>query len=149
MIFDFELVAALKQLQVLQDSSVKIRVSTSLFILASEGKVRQEDGAGTSVLTTGAESGGLRSVSSSPSALGRPGSVVPGQRKVLTLFGLKEGVGQSDGVDPSHPGVLVELRVDVEEDGHVHLLVGVQTLLLEAETLRRERFWCHLMEGRS
>jgi len=57
------------------------------------------------------------------------------QRELLTLLGLEEGVGQSDGVHAGHPRVLVELRVDVEEDGHVDLLVRVQTLLLEAETL--------------
>lgn len=68
------------------------------------------------------------------------GSVVavPGQRQLLTLLGLEEGVGQSDGVHSGHPGVLVELRVDVEEDGHVHLLVRVQALLLKAETLWRD-----------
>ena len=59
------------------------------------------------------------------------------QRQLLTLLGLKEGVGQRDGVHPRHPGVVVELRVDVEEDGHVDLLVRVQALLLEAETLQR------------
>lgn len=68
------------------------------------------------------------------------GSVVavPGQRQLLTLLGLKEGVGQCDGVHSGHPRVFVELWVDVEEDGHVHLLVRVQALLLEAETLRRD-----------
>lgn len=68
------------------------------------------------------------------------GSVVAvsGQRQFLTLLGLEEGVGQGDGVHSGHPGVLVELWIDVEEDGHVHLLVRVQTLLLEAETLQRQ-----------
>lgn len=68
------------------------------------------------------------------------GSVVavPRQRQFLTLLCFKEGVGQSDGFHPGHPGVLVELWVDVEEDGHVHLLMRVQTLLLKAETLQRD-----------
>lgn len=57
------------------------------------------------------------------------------ERELLTFLSLEEGVGQGDGVDPSHPRVIVELRVDVEEDGHVDLLVGIETLLLEAETL--------------
>lgn len=57
------------------------------------------------------------------------------QRQLLSLFGLEEGVGQSDGVHSGHPRVGVELGVDVEEDGHVDLLVRVQPLLLEAETL--------------
>lgn len=61
---------------------------------------------------------------------------VSGQREFLTLLGLKEGVGQCDGVHPGHPGVIIKLRVNVEEDGHVHLFVRVQTLLLKAETLQ-------------
>lgn len=74
------------------------------------------------------------------------GSVVAVTRQgqFLTLLGLEEGVGQRDGVHPGHPGVLVELRVDVEEDGHVHLLMGVQTLLLEAETLQRDDREAHV-----
>lgn len=66
----------------------------------------------------------------------RSAVAVSGQRKHLTLFGLEEGVGQRDGVHSRHPRVVVELGVDVEEDGHVHLLVRVQALLLEAETLQ-------------
>lgn len=66
----------------------------------------------------------------------RSAVAVSGQRKHLTLFGLEEGVGQRDGVHSGHPRVVVELGVDVEEDGHVHLLVRVQALLLEAETLQ-------------
>lgn len=66
----------------------------------------------------------------------RSAVAVSGQRKHLTLFGLEEGVGQRDGVHSGHPRVVVELGVDVEEDGHVHLLMRVQALLLEAETLQ-------------
>lgn len=70
-----------------------------------------------------------------------PGSVVAvswhWQR--LTVLGLEEGVGQSDGIHTRHPGVSVKLRVDVEEDGHVDLLVRIQALLLEAETLQTHR----------
>lgn len=66
----------------------------------------------------------------------RSAVAVSGKRKHLTLFGLEEGVGQRDGVHSGHPRVVVELGVDVEEDGHVHLLVRVQALLLEAETLQ-------------
>lgn len=47
------------------------------------------------------------------------------QRKLLALLGLEEGVGQGDGFHSRHAGILVKLRVDVEEDGHVHLFVGV------------------------
>lgn len=47
------------------------------------------------------------------------------QRKILALLGLEEGVGQGDGIHSRHAGILVELGVDVEEDGHVHLFMGV------------------------
>lgn len=47
------------------------------------------------------------------------------QRKFLALLGLEESVGQGDGIHSRHAGILVKLRVDVEEDGHVHLFVGV------------------------
>lgn len=61
------------------------------------------------------------------------------QGDLLTLFGLKEGVRQNDGVHSSHPRVFVKLRVDVEEDGHVDFLVGVQMLFLETETLKQKK----------
>ena len=60
-------------------------------------------------------------------------------RQPLALFGLEESVGQSDGVDSGHPRVGVELWIDVEENGHVHLLVRVQSLLLKTEALGRGR----------
>lgn len=56
-------------------------------------------------------------------------------RQPLSLFGLKEGVRQSNGVHSSHPRVGVKLGVNVEEYWHVHLFVRVQSLLLEAEAL--------------
>jgi hypothetical protein len=48
---------------------------------------------------------------------------------------LEESVAECDFIDARHGRVLGKLRVDVEEDGHVHLLVRVQPLLLKAETL--------------
>lgn len=59
--------------------------------------------------------------------LWRAASVVHVSRqwKFLTLFGLKESVGQSDGVHSCHSGIFVEIWVDVEEHWHVHFLVGV------------------------
>lgn len=71
-------------------------------------------------------------------SVGGASLAIPGQRQRLTLLGLEERVGQRDGVHSGHPRVLIELGVDVEEDGHVDLLVRVQPLLLEAETLRRD-----------
>ena len=57
---------------------------------------------------------------------GRSFVAVPGQGgQRLALLGLEEGVGEGDGVDARHPWVLVELGVDVEEHGHVHLLLWV------------------------
>lgn len=47
------------------------------------------------------------------------------QREFLTLLGLKEGVGQSDGIHSCHSGIFVKIWVDVEEHWHVHFLVGV------------------------
>lgn len=56
-------------------------------------------------------------------------------RQTLSLLGLEEGVGQSDGVHSGHPRVGVELRVNVEENRHVYFLTRVQPLFLETETL--------------
>lgn len=73
---------------------------------------------------------------------------VPWQRKLLTLLGLKESVGKCDCVNPCHSWVLVKLWVNVEEDGHIDLLVRIQPLLFKAETLWAEqscyhrRQWC-------
>lgn len=58
------------------------------------------------------------------------------QRKCLTLFGFKEGVGQSDSVYSCHSGIFVKIWVDVEEHWHVYFLMGVEPLLLEAEALQ-------------
>ena len=68
---------------------------------------------------------------------------VPRQRQLLALLGLEEGVGEGDGVDPRHARILIKLRVDVEEDGHVHFLVRVQPLLFKAETLRERDTHTH------
>ena len=67
---------------------------------------------------------------------GRGSLAVPRHGERLPLLGLEEGVGERDGVHACHAGVQVELRVDVEEHGHVHLLFRVQTLLLKTEALR-------------
>ena len=50
-------------------------------------------------------------------------------------LGLKECVGQGDGVRVLQEGVCCVIRVDVEEDWHVHLLPRIKPLLLEAEAL--------------
>ena len=47
----------------------------------------------------------------------------------------EEGIAQGDLVDTAHIEVVEHVRVEVEEDGHVDGLAGVETLLLEAEAL--------------
>ena len=46
---------------------------------------------------------------------------IPRQRHLEAFLGLKERVGQRDGIHPPKLGILSELRVNVEEHGHVHL----------------------------
>ena len=46
------------------------------------------------------------------------------QLEALSLLGLEEGVGEGDSVHFGHGRIVVELRVDVEEDGHVNLRGG-------------------------
>ncbi|POS81772.1 hypothetical protein EPUL_006058, partial [Erysiphe pulchra] len=47
----------------------------------------------------------------------------------------EESVVERDGINTLHGRVLQELRIDVEEDWHVHRLALVEPLLLKTETL--------------
>lgn len=53
----------------------------------------------------------------------------------LTLFCLKEGVGESEASHSCHGRIVIELRVNVKENWHVHLFVWIKNLLLETEAL--------------
>lgn len=53
----------------------------------------------------------------------------------LDFGGSKKGVAQGDEIDVPHPGVVADVRVDEEEDGHVHRLSRIQFLLVKAKTL--------------
>lgn len=56
-------------------------------------------------------------------------------RQLVALFCLEKVVGEDNVLVIVEVRVLAVLGVDVEEDGQVDLLFGVQLLLLEAETL--------------
>jgi len=47
----------------------------------------------------------------------------------------EERITQRHLLNPLHGWIIHKLRVDVEEDRHIHRLPGIQPLLLEAETL--------------
>jgi len=46
---------------------------------------------------------------------------VIGYGKILSFLCFKERVGQCDAFDPFHARILTELRINVEEDRHIHL----------------------------
>ena len=56
-------------------------------------------------------------------------------REFESRLRLEEGVREVDGVGVFQERVVGVLRVDIEEDGHVDFVVGVEPLLLEAEAL--------------
>jgi len=44
------------------------------------------------------------------------------QREALSFLRFKERVRQSDNIDLLHSWIFAEIWINVEEDGHVHLL---------------------------
>jgi hypothetical protein len=63
---------------------------------------------------------------------------------VFVILCLEECITQSDSLDTLHTRILCELRIDVEEDRHVHCLSSIQPLFLEAETLDLAKVWSDL-----
>lgn len=64
-----------------------------------------------------------------PESVPRPKDL--GEKQKLT----EKRIAKRDLVDASHVHVVEQVRVEVEEDGHVDRLAGVEPLLLEAEAL--------------
>lgn len=56
----------------------------------------------------------------------------------------EEGIVQRNSLDTLHVRVPTELRIDVEEHGHVDRLAFIEPLLLEAETLDLAEIRCDL-----
>ena len=56
----------------------------------------------------------------------------------------EESIAQSDSVDFVHRGVIVEVRVNEEEDWHIHRLSSIKPLLLETEALDFAEIGRHL-----
>ncbi len=50
-------------------------------------------------------------------------------------LGLEEGVRENDFVGFLQVGILQEFGINVEEDGHINLLVWIESLLFKAEAL--------------
>jgi hypothetical protein len=63
---------------------------------------------------------------------------------VFVVLRLEERIAQSDSLNALHTRILCELRIDVEEDRHVHCLSSIQPLFLEAETLDLAKVWSDL-----
>lgn len=51
------------------------------------------------------------------------------------MFCIKQGITKGDGGDILHVGIVQEIRVNEEEDRHVHILARGQSLLFEAKAL--------------
>jgi len=56
----------------------------------------------------------------------------------------KEGVRQGHSLDALHVQIVHHVRVQVEEDGHIHRLASVQALLFKTEALNLAEIWRHL-----
>lgn len=54
---------------------------------------------------------------------------------ILIVLRLEECITQCDRLDTLHIDVLCKLRIDVEEDWHIHCFSCIQSLLLKAKTL--------------
>ena len=54
---------------------------------------------------------------------------------IIFIIHLEECVGQSKLRDALHALVSCKLWIQIEEDGHIHLLASAQALLLKAEAL--------------
>ena len=63
---------------------------------------------------------------------------------VSIIPSLEKSIIERDGLYPLHVEVLEEIRVQVEEDGHVDRLVCLEPLLLEAEALNLAEVGRHL-----
>ena len=66
-----------------------------------------------------------------------------GRRRLLT----EEGVVERHRFDALHVQIIEQIRVQVEENGHVDRLAGVEPLLLEAEALDLAEVGCALRRG--
>ena len=60
---------------------------------------------------------------------------------ILIVLRLEERITQCDRLDTLHIDVLCKLRVDVEEDCHIHCFSCIQSLLLKAKTLNLAKVW--------
>lgn len=60
---------------------------------------------------------------------------VAGHRQIEALLRFKESIREDDVFEEFQLGILTNLRINVEEHRHVHLLVRIQLLLLETEAL--------------
>ena len=56
----------------------------------------------------------------------------------------EEGVVQGDGINVPHCWVFEKVRIDVEEDRHIHCFPFVQTLFFEAKALDLAEVWRNL-----
>lgn len=60
---------------------------------------------------------------------------VAGHDQIQSLLSLEERVRQDDVLEELQLGILTNIRIYVEEHGHVHFLIRIQLLFLKAETL--------------
>lgn len=56
----------------------------------------------------------------------------------------EECITQRHGLDTLHVQIIQQIRVQVKEHRHIHRLAGIQSLLLETETLNLAKVWCTL-----
>lgn len=76
------------------------------------------------------------------------------ESSIVIVSGFEEGVTQCHSLYALHVHIIEQIRVQVEENGHVHSLARIETLLLEAETLdltevRRTLGRCHTVGSNS
>lgn len=57
------------------------------------------------------------------------------KRQLVSILCLKKSVRKSDQINFGHFGVLRKFRINVEEDRHVHFLMGIQPLFFKAKAL--------------
>lgn len=66
------------------------------------------------------------------------------QMPVFIILRLEKRITQRDSLNALHTRILCKLRIDVEEDRHVHSFSSVQSLFLKAETLNLAKVWSDL-----
>ena len=54
---------------------------------------------------------------------------------IFVILRFEERIAQRDRLNTLHVDVLCKLRIDVEEDWHIHCFSCIQSLLLKAKTL--------------